>query len=110
MSPNQSGQHVIMVIDDEEDIIDLVKILLEEAGYQVVTALSGHEALQILYRVKPDLILLDIMMPGLDGMEFIKILKIEESTASIPIAMLTSPSTRPRSSPSCSKRKCRWAT
>ncbi len=89
MSPNQSGQYVIMVIDDEEDIIDLVKMLLEEAGHQVFTALSGHEALQILYRVKPDLILLDIMMPGLDGMELIKILKIEESTASIPIAMLT---------------------
>lgn len=89
MSPNQSGQQVIMVIDDEEDIIDLVKMLLEEAGYQVFTALSGHEALQILYRIKPDLILLDIMMPGLDGMELIKILKIEESTASIPIAMLT---------------------
>jgi DNA-binding response OmpR family regulator len=78
-----------MVVDDEEDILDLISIVLEEAGCKVVTALSGHEALQLLYRERPDLILLDIMMPDLDGMELLKILKIEDSTASIPVAMLT---------------------
>lgn len=89
MSPDASGKTVILAVDDEEDILELIKMVLEEAGYVMLTALSGHEALQILYRSKPDLILLDIMMPELDGMELIKILKIMDSSASIPIAMLS---------------------
>jgi len=83
------NSHRIMVIDDEEDLLDFVKLVLEGAGYEVIPALTGHEALQLLYRQKPDLILLDIMIPDLDGMELLKILKIEDSTASIPVAMLT---------------------
>jgi DNA-binding response OmpR family regulator len=79
----------IMVIDDQEDILDMVKLILEEAGFVVLTMLSGHEALQLIYREKPNLILLDIMMPDLDGLELLKILKIEESTAGIPVVMLT---------------------
>ena len=79
----------VMVVDDEEDLLDFVTVVLEEAGFEVLAALTGHEALQILYREKPDLILLDVMMPDLDGMELLKILKVEESTASIPVAMLT---------------------
>jgi DNA-binding response OmpR family regulator len=79
----------IMVIDDEEDILDMVKLILEGAGYAVLPMLSGHEALQLIYREKPSLILLDIMMPDLDGLELLKILKIEESTAKIPVVMLT---------------------
>ncbi|MBI5805318.1 response regulator [candidate division TA06 bacterium] len=79
----------IMVIDDEEDILDMVKLILEEAGYAVLPMLSGHEALQLIYRERPSLILLDIMMPDLDGLELLKILKIEETTAGIPVVMLT---------------------
>ncbi|MCU0606639.1 MAG: response regulator [Candidatus Edwardsbacteria bacterium] len=89
MAPDQSGRPLVMVIDDEEDILDLIQMVLEEAGIRTITALTGHEGLQRLYREKPDLILLDIMMPDLDGMELLKILKIEDSTASIPVAMLT---------------------
>ena len=89
MTPDPTGRPVVMVIDDEEDILDLIQMILEEAGIRTITALTGHEGLQRLYREKPDLILLDIMMPDLDGMELLKILKIEESTASIPVAMLT---------------------
>jgi DNA-binding response OmpR family regulator len=79
----------IMVVDDEEDILDFVKLILEEAGYSVLPVLTGHEALQLIYRERPDLILLDIMMPDLDGLELLKILKIEDSTAGIPVVMLT---------------------
>ena len=79
----------IMVIDDEEDILDMVKLILEEAGFDVLPMLSGHEALQLIYRERPNLILLDIMMPDLDGLELLKILKIEETTAGIPVVMLT---------------------
>ncbi|MDQ7797993.1 MAG: response regulator [Candidatus Edwardsbacteria bacterium] len=89
MAPDASGKIIILAVDDEEDILGLVKMVLEEAGYTVITALSGHEALQTLYHVKPDLILLDIMMPELDGMELIKILKIMDFSSTIPIAMLT---------------------
>lgn len=89
MAPDQTGRRLVMVIDDEEDILDLIQMVLEEAGIRTITALTGHEGLQRLYREKPDLILLDIMMPDLDGMELLKILKIEDSTASIPVAMLT---------------------
>jgi DNA-binding response OmpR family regulator len=89
MTPDLMGKYLVMVIDDEQDVASLVKMVLEGEGHQVITALSGHEALQMLYQVKPDLILLDIMMPGLDGMEFIKIVKIIDSTAQIPIAMMT---------------------
>ena len=89
MANDASKRPVVMVVDDEEDILDLVKLVLEEAGFEVMPALTGHEALQMLYRRRPDLILLDVMMPDLDGMELLKILKIEESTATIPVAMLT---------------------
>ncbi|MDI6740613.1 MAG: response regulator [Candidatus Edwardsbacteria bacterium] len=89
MTPDPTGRPIVMVIDDEEDILDLIKMVLEDAGFKAVTAITGHEGLQLLYREKPDLILLDIMMPDLDGMELLKILKIEDSTASIPVAMLT---------------------
>jgi two-component system, OmpR family, alkaline phosphatase synthesis response regulator PhoP len=89
MVPDHAGRPVVIVIDDETDILDLIRLVLEEAGIVVVTARSGHEGLQRLYREKPDLILLDIMMPDLDGMELLKILKIEDATASIPVAMLT---------------------
>ncbi|HBE73069.1 MAG TPA: hypothetical protein DDW31_03100 [candidate division Zixibacteria bacterium] len=86
---DEARKYRIMVVDDEEDLLDFVKLVLEGAGYSVFSALTGHEALQQMYREKPDLILLDIMMPDLDGMELLKILKVEESTASIPVAMLT---------------------
>ncbi|HAD82435.1 MAG: hypothetical protein A2509_08645 [Candidatus Edwardsbacteria bacterium RIFOXYD12_FULL_50_11] len=89
MAPDASGKIIILAVDDEEDILGLVKMVLEEAGYSVITALSGHQALQMLYHAKPDLILLDIMMPELDGMELIKILKIMDFSSTIPIAMLT---------------------
>jgi len=89
MPAEPSHKPVILAVDDEADLLELIRIVLEGAGYDVLTALSGHDALQILYRTRPDLILMDIMMPELDGMELIKILKIMESSASIPIAVLS---------------------
>jgi len=89
MPAEPSHKPVILAVDDEADLLELIRIVLEGAGYEVMTALSGHDALQILYRTRPDLILMDIMMPELDGMELIKILKIMESSASIPIAVLS---------------------
>ena len=79
----------ILVVDDEPDILDLVKYNLDKEGYDVSSVMSGEEALQITQKIHPDLILLDLMLPGLDGLEVCKILKKEPDTSEIPIIMLT---------------------
>jgi len=77
----------IMVVDDEPDTVDLVKLVLETEGYEVMTAYSGRECLEKISHEKPDVVLLDIMMPEMDGWEVFK--KIRERYEDIPIAMLT---------------------
>jgi two-component system, OmpR family, alkaline phosphatase synthesis response regulator PhoP len=79
----------ILVVDDEEDILDLVRYNLEKEGYRVTCVGSGEEALEMARSIKPDLLLLDLMLPGVDGLEVCKILKFESTTNSIPIVMLT---------------------
>lgn len=79
----------ILVVDDEEDILDLVRYNLGKEGFDVVTVTTGEEALTMARKVMPDLLLLDLMLPGLDGFEVCKILKADEKTAHIPIIMLT---------------------
>jgi DNA-binding response OmpR family regulator len=63
--------------------------VLREKGYEVATASSGHEALTRAQMEKPDLILLDIMMPQMDGWEVLKLLRVDDETAEIPVAMLS---------------------
>ncbi len=79
----------IMVVDDEDDILHFLELVLREKGYDVVTAASGHEALTTAQIERPDLVLLDIMMPQMDGWEVLKLLRVDEVTASIPVAMLS---------------------
>lgn len=79
----------ILIVDDERDILELVSLILSEGGMDVFQAQDGLSALEIARKEKPDLILLDIMMPEIDGWEVLKILKIEEETKDIPVAMLT---------------------
>ena len=79
----------ILVVDDEEDFSFLLKKNLERFSYQVLVALSGKKGLQLAKRHKPDLIFLDIMMPGINGMEVLKQLKSNIKTLSIPVIMLT---------------------
>ena len=79
----------ILVVDDEEDILHFLELVLREKGYQVATASSGHEALTRAQMVRPDLILLDIMMPQMDGWEVLKLLRVDEGTSDIPVAMLS---------------------
>lgn len=79
----------ILVVDDEEDILELLKYNLEKQGYEVLQAMTGEETLELSQRKTPDLIILDLMLPGLDGLEVCKILKREAGTTSIPIIMLT---------------------
>ena len=79
----------ILIIDDEKDIIKLISYNLEKEGYRIISALDGERGLEIIFKEKPDLIILDLMLPGLDGLELCKILKRNEETSSIPIIMLT---------------------
>lgn len=79
----------ILVVDDEEDIQELVSYNLAREGYQVVCAGTGEKALEIARSKPVDLIVLDLMLPGIDGLEVTRILKNEPETRSIPILMLS---------------------
>jgi CheY-like chemotaxis protein len=79
----------ILVADDEEHIVMILKDSLEFSGFQVVTAYNGEEALERVEKDAPDLIVLDIGMPKLDGWEVCRRLKSEEKTKGIPIIILT---------------------
>jgi two-component system, OmpR family, alkaline phosphatase synthesis response regulator PhoP len=79
----------ILVVDDEEDILELVRYNLSKERYRVSIALSGEIALQKAREERPDLILLDLMLPGLDGLTVCRELKRDPLTSSTPIVMLT---------------------
>ncbi|RKD34313.1 response regulator [Thermohalobacter berrensis] len=85
-------QKKILVVDDEEHIVELIKFNLEKNGYEVVTAFEGEEALNKVYEEEPDLVVLDLMLPGIDGIEVCKRMKRDSITENIPIIMLTAKS------------------
>ena len=79
----------ILAVDDEKHILRLVEINLQKAGYEVVTAGTGREALAALEIEQPDLVIMDVMMPQMGGFEALQIMKSDEKTAQIPVIMLT---------------------
>lgn len=79
----------ILIVDDEAHILELVKVCLEDSGFDVIEAYDGIEALDKAKTEKPDIILLDIMIPKLDGYEVCRKIKQDEETKSIPVVMLT---------------------
>jgi two-component system alkaline phosphatase synthesis response regulator PhoP len=85
-------KETVLLIEDERNIAELVKYNLEQAGFRVLTASRGDTGLDQARKSKPDLIVLDLMLPEIDGIEICKILKANEKTASIPIIMLTAKS------------------
>jgi two-component system phosphate regulon response regulator PhoB len=82
----------ILIVDDEEDVLELVRFNLEKNGYKTETATSGEDALAKAKSKLPDLIILDLMLPGIDGLEVCKKLKSEAKTENIPVIMLTAKS------------------
>ena len=82
-------KHKLLVVDDEPDAVELVEFNLKQAGFEVATAPDGAEALKKARAVRPDLIVLDVMLPELDGLEVCRILRRDPATAAIPILMLT---------------------
>lgn len=84
-----SEKYKVLVVDDEEDIIEVLKYNLEREGYKVKTALDGDQAIKMAYKFEPHLIILDIMMPGMDGIEVCQKLRSDEKFANTLIAFLT---------------------
>lgn len=79
----------IIVVDDDPDLLLVVSTFLEKEGFEVVCFESGEECLEKLEKNKPDLILMDLMMPGLDGWETTEKIKSNPATKDIPVVMLT---------------------
>ena len=79
----------ILVVEDDDDILQLLKYNLAKEGYRATGVASGEEALKAVRLSVPDLILLDLMLPGIDGLEVCRLLKRDDRTGSIPIIMLT---------------------
>ncbi|MEI7904060.1 MAG: response regulator [Candidatus Firestonebacteria bacterium] len=82
-------KETILAVDDDKDILNLIKYNLEKSGYKTLTAVSGGEAIDIAIKKTPALIILDLMLPGVDGIEVCSILRKNEKTRDIPVIMLT---------------------
>lgn len=84
----------ILVVDDQPDNFDIIETLLADQNYQLYYAASGHDAFEILATLQPDLILLDVMMPEIDGLQVCREIKADPKLASIPIVMVTALNTK----------------
>lgn len=82
-------KETVLVIDDNPDLLDIVDAILSESGYVVAKALSGESGLSIARHLQPQLILLDLNMPRMDGWEVLKLLKSETGTQHIPVAIFS---------------------
>ena len=89
LGEDERGESQILVVDDEPDVLDLVSYNLGQAGFAVETAADGAEGLRKARSAAPDLILLDLMLPEMDGLEVCKLLRRDPKTSAIPIIMLT---------------------
>lgn len=87
--PNANEDTGILLVEDEQDLLELLRYNLAREGYQVETTTSGEQALSMVRAKLPSLILLDLMLPGMDGLEVCRTLKSREHTAQVPIIMLT---------------------
>jgi DNA-binding response OmpR family regulator len=90
IQPSDTMSHrKILVVDDEADILSFLELVLKERGYDVLTASGGRDAIEKARAAHPDLVLLDIMMPQMDGWEVLKLLRLDDGTAQIPVAMVS---------------------
>lgn len=79
----------ILIVDDETVIVELLRLVLEDAGYQIVAAANGHDALALLQTLRPQLILSDYMMPGMDGVELAQAIRADSALAGIPVVLMS---------------------
>ena len=79
----------ILIVDDEPSIVVPIQFLMQQQGYNVIVAENGHDALDMIYQYKPDLVLLDIMLPGIDGYEVCEIVRLNPELRDVKIIFLT---------------------
>ena len=89
MHPSTTPAKTVLVVDDEQDILDLVRFRLEHDGYRVLTATDGQTGLTLAQAERPDLCILDVMMPKLSGLEVLANLRADPSTADTRVILLT---------------------
>jgi len=90
--PNRTTRGRILVVDDEEDIVELVTLNLVREGYDVLAASTGEQAIELARARQPDLAILDLMLPGIDGLEVCRVLKTNPRTEQMPVIILTAKS------------------
>lgn len=84
-----SNTRRVVCIEDEPEMIDLVKLILSRKGFQVTGAMGGREGLEVIARDNPDLVLLDLMMPDMDGWEVYQKMKADDAMKAIPVIVVT---------------------
>ena len=89
MNPDESPRLVIVIAEDDPDILQLVAIRLERSGYEVLRAPDGEQALQLVSEHIPDLVVLDVLMPKLTGLEVTRRIREDPATREIPVILLT---------------------
>jgi DNA-binding response OmpR family regulator len=89
MSEQPDKQRVVVCIEDEPAMIDLVTLILKNRGFEVVGALGGREGLESIQKLKPDLVLLDLMMPDMNGWDVYQQMKADEYMQAIPVIVIT---------------------
>ena len=85
----EEKKKVVICIEDEPEMIDLVQLILGRKGFELVGAVGGREGLETVRRLKPDLVLLDLMMPDMDGWEVYQKMKADDELKSIPVIVVT---------------------
>ncbi len=89
MAPAETGATKVVCIEDEPEMIELVKLILEKKGVEVIGAPGGREGLEVIARERPDLVLLDLMMPDMDGWEVYQQMKARPEMQNIPVIVVT---------------------
>lgn len=84
-----TGNKRVLVVDDEKDVCETISLMLEGAGHETLIAANGEDALKMATDEKPDLVLLDILLPGIDGFEVLSKLKVDTETQRIPIIIVS---------------------
>jgi DNA-binding response OmpR family regulator len=83
------AKKTVVCIEDEPEMVDLIKLILGRRGFELTGAMGGREGLEVIRRVKPDLVLLDLMMPDIDGWEVYQQMKADEELKHIPVIVVT---------------------
>jgi CheY-like chemotaxis protein len=87
--PGEKDERTVLIVEDDEDIRAALREMLEEEGYRVATAIDGEEGLAQVKSSRPGLVLLDLLMPGMNGLEFLAALRADQTFASLPVVVVS---------------------